>query len=130
MVLGWAWACAMMAAGLSVRNQALLAEQQQQAQASCVFLSLAVSHRISFTEWMAQRLVPGVPTALQLQRFIFRGMFLDPRSVIRLSQSYKPQSIRLIVFILVERPEYMPPSFSSEHSHSVLSGRMPLTLYS
>lgn len=38
MILGWAWASAMMAAGLSVRNQVLLAEQEQKAQASCVFL--------------------------------------------------------------------------------------------
>jgi len=37
MLIGWAWAVAMMAAGLSVRSQTLLAEQQQKAQASCVF---------------------------------------------------------------------------------------------
>lgn len=59
MILGWAWASAMMAAGLSVRNQVLLAEQEQKAQAS---------------------LVQGIPAALQFQKFIFEGRFLDPRT--------------------------------------------------
>ncbi|KAF5376953.1 hypothetical protein D9615_007250 [Tricholomella constricta] len=57
MLIGWAWGNAAMAAGLAVRNQARLAQQQQQAQAS---------------------LVEGIPRAIQYQKFIFQGMFLDP----------------------------------------------------
>lgn len=34
MLLGWAWGTAAMAAGLSVRSQVLLAQQEQQARAS------------------------------------------------------------------------------------------------
>ncbi|KAG6889035.1 hypothetical protein C0992_006603 [Termitomyces sp. T32_za158] len=59
MCMGWAWGVVAMAAGLSVRSQALLAQQQQKAQAS---------------------LVDGIPQALQFQKFIFEGYFLDPRS--------------------------------------------------
>ncbi|KAG6828854.1 hypothetical protein H0H92_006561 [Tricholoma furcatifolium] len=59
MCIGWAWGAAAMAAGLSVRSQALLAQQQQAAQAA---------------------LVPDVSSTLQLQKFIFSGMFLDPRT--------------------------------------------------
>ncbi|KAG6901993.1 hypothetical protein C0995_005793 [Termitomyces sp. Mi166 len=59
MCMGWAWGVAAMAAGLSVRSEALLAQQQQRAQAS---------------------LVDGIPQALQFQEFIFHGYFLDPRS--------------------------------------------------
>ncbi|RDB27383.1 Uncharacterized protein C57A7.05 [Hypsizygus marmoreus] len=61
MVLGWAWGAAAMAAALSARSQALLSQQQQQAQAS---------------------LVEGIPQALQYQRFVFEGRFLDPRSTV------------------------------------------------
>ncbi|KAG5654141.1 hypothetical protein H0H81_006852 [Sphagnurus paluster] len=58
MLTGWAWGIAAMAAGLSVRDQALLAQQQQKAQAS---------------------LVQGIPAAFQFQKFVFQGMFLDVR---------------------------------------------------
>ncbi|KAG6817296.1 hypothetical protein H0H87_010638 [Tephrocybe sp. NHM501043] len=58
MCVGWAWGVAAMASSLAVRSQALLAQQQQQAQAS---------------------LVDGIPPALQYQKFIFSGHFLDPR---------------------------------------------------
>ncbi|KAG6854200.1 hypothetical protein C0991_009513 [Blastosporella zonata] len=59
MCVGWAWGAAAMASSLAVRSQALLAQQQQEAQAS---------------------LVNGIPAALQLQKIIFTGHFLDPRS--------------------------------------------------
>ncbi|KAG5725819.1 hypothetical protein E4T56_gene2441 [Termitomyces sp. T112] len=59
MCMGWAWGVAAMAAGLSVRSQTLLAQQQHRAQTS---------------------LVDGIPQALQFQKFVFEGYFLDPRS--------------------------------------------------
>lgn len=59
MFLGWAWGCAAMAAGLSVRDVTLLAQQQADAQAA---------------------LVGDVPVVSQMQVFIFHGRFLDPRS--------------------------------------------------
>ncbi|TFK67683.1 hypothetical protein BDN72DRAFT_87052 [Pluteus cervinus] len=59
MLVGWAWGAAAMAAGLAVRSQDLLAHQKQVAQAS---------------------IVQGIPIALQQQEFVFRGMFLDPRT--------------------------------------------------
>lgn len=31
--------------------------------------------------WISDRLVQGIPTSLQLQKFVFQGMFLDPRFV-------------------------------------------------
>ncbi|KAG6910622.1 hypothetical protein DXG01_009131 [Tephrocybe rancida] len=58
MCVGWAWGAAAMAASLAVRSPALLAQQQQAVQAS---------------------LVPGIPQALQFQKAIFSGRFLDPR---------------------------------------------------
>ncbi|KAG6826906.1 hypothetical protein H0H93_016017, partial [Arthromyces matolae] len=58
MCVGWAWGAAAMAAGLSVRNQALLAQQQQRVQASIVN--------------------NGIPATVQYQIFIFKGYFLDP----------------------------------------------------
>ncbi|KAG5640425.1 hypothetical protein DXG03_008703, partial [Asterophora parasitica] len=59
MVTGWAWGNAAMAAALAVRDQARLAAQRQEAQAS---------------------LVQGIPPALQFRKFAFEGRFLDPRS--------------------------------------------------
>ncbi|KAG6809186.1 hypothetical protein H0H93_016039, partial [Arthromyces matolae] len=58
MCVGWAWGAAAMAAGLSVRNQALLAQQQQRVHASIVN--------------------NGIPATVQYQIFIFKGYFLDP----------------------------------------------------
>ena len=45
MLIGWAWGAAMMAAGLSARSHALLAKQQQNAQASYV-LSLVLPQEL------------------------------------------------------------------------------------
>ncbi|TFK38741.1 hypothetical protein BDQ12DRAFT_712685 [Crucibulum laeve] len=59
MLLGWAWGATAMAASLSVRSASLLVQQQQHAQAS---------------------IVQGIPISVQQQRFVFQGMFLDPRS--------------------------------------------------
>ncbi|GLB36769.1 putative ER transporter, 6TM, N-terminal [Lyophyllum shimeji] len=57
MMVGWAWGCAIMAAGQAARNPVRLAQQLQHAQAS---------------------LKPGISPSVQFQVFSFHGMFLDP----------------------------------------------------
>lgn len=59
MLVGWAWGAAAMAASASVRNQALIVQQQRKLQSS---------------------LVAGISPALQIQKGVFSGVFLDPRS--------------------------------------------------
>ncbi|KAF4566562.1 hypothetical protein EYR36_011993 [Pleurotus pulmonarius] len=59
MLLGWACGAAAMAAALKARSQTLLSAQLQSAQAS---------------------LDPNMPAALQFQRLMFNGHFLDTRS--------------------------------------------------
>ena len=79
MLLGWAWGCAAMAAGLSVRSSKLLAQQQQKLQSSLVqMLYLTYSDLTSHFS----RLVPGTPVSLQIESQTFHGIFLDPRLVI------------------------------------------------
>lgn len=78
MLIGWGWGVAAMASGLAVRSQELLAQQRQEAQASWVFISLPLHLDLDDIT----SLVEGIPTSIQLQRFIFQGKFLDPRSAL------------------------------------------------
>jgi hypothetical protein len=58
-LLGWAWGCAAMAAGLAVRSPTLLLRQEEK---------------------LKSLLVPGIPVSLQTESQSFHGIFLDPRT--------------------------------------------------